>query len=434
MENKGLTDRQLKRMLIKEETQSEVQPKLTKESEEKEISSQLASIKKKYDKLKDQNSKKKQQLKKLKLEIQEVNTWAKGLEEEKQNYREKQEQLQSQLKDVQLLIEEEEHNQKVYRNMLERNKKEQLRLDKQSSKLYENLRSAKMILNKEKEKSLKSQEDKFESVNLARRIQSSMEDDQKKQERRLEMLEKTMQMQRDLSVRREERFRRQANIAEKAANEDRAQQENRYLESLLLHKFYYLFLKRKLENEKRARSNYEEAFQHIKQATGLGSLDEIVEKFLTREETYNELLISVNEAEVNLEELKSEYDGAKQKLKELSILHEKNSFVFMDKDYFGVEKELYSQQRDYETKKSAYYRTSKVYNDSLEWASKMLSEMGGAEVGSSLNLKEVFDLFEEKLAQLIEEAQKDPEFQKRLKSYTQIKQVNTKSLETGIPK
>jgi hypothetical protein len=45
-----------------------------------------------------------------------------------------------------------------------------------------------------------------------------------------------------------------------------------------------------MENEMRANSDIEKAFQTIRAATGLSDVSDIVNRFLTREQTYAQLL------------------------------------------------------------------------------------------------------------------------------------------------
>lgn len=61
----------------------------------------------------------------------------------------------------------------------------------------------------------------------------------------------------------------------------------------------------------------EKAFQEIKASTGISEANEIVHKFLNREQTYSQLLISIADYEKRIEDLKKQNDELKNKLDKL---------------------------------------------------------------------------------------------------------------------
>lgn len=82
------------------------------------------------------------------------------------------------------------------------------------------------------------------------------------------------------------------------------------------------FLKRKIEREIRQYEAVEKAYQKIKAATGVSDTREIVSKFINREQTYSELLISIADYEKRIAELRkvNEQRRAKiQSLKEVAL-------------------------------------------------------------------------------------------------------------------
>ena len=66
-------------------------------------------------------------------------------------------------------------------------------------------------------------------------------------------------------------------------------------------------------------SQIDEAFKAIKTATGVTDVQEMVKKFLTREQTYSQLLNNVNTSETKTEQLKKENDDLRHRLQELKI-------------------------------------------------------------------------------------------------------------------
>ena len=91
----------------------------------------------------------------------------------------------------------------------------------------------------------------------------------------------------------------------------------------------------------------EQAFQKIKASTGLTDAKEIVNKFVNREQTYSELLISIADYERKIDELKKVNDGLKNKLDGL-----KDKNVHTDK----AKAEKAEQKQDGETPEVCFIR------------------------------------------------------------------------------
>lgn len=114
-----------------------------------------------------------------------------------------------------------------------------------------------------------------------------------------------------------ERQKRQHEIAEMAQNENKDQNEIQMQEKFLVQRLYSAFLKKKMEHEMKKNYAIEDAFQKIRTATNLANVNEIVHRFLTREQTYSELLIAVSENERKIENLRKDHETWGSKLHEL---------------------------------------------------------------------------------------------------------------------
>ena len=79
------------------------------------------------------------------------------------------------------------------------------------------------------------------------------------------------------------------------------------------------FLKKKMEKEMNNHYYVEDAFQKIRTATGFSDVNEIVHRFLTREQTYSQLLMAVSENERKIEKLRRDHEIQAQKLQELQM-------------------------------------------------------------------------------------------------------------------
>lgn len=104
-----------------------------------------------------------------------------------------------------------------------------------------------------------------------------------------------------------------------AANENKDQNEIKMQEQFLVHKLYSAYLKKKMEKEMQNHKYVEEAFQKIRTATGFSDVNEIVHRFLTREQTYSQLLMNVSENERKIEKLRKDHEETGAKLHELQM-------------------------------------------------------------------------------------------------------------------
>lgn len=75
----------------------------------------------------------------------------------------------------------------------------------------------------------------------------------------------------------------------------------------------------------RQSSQIDEAFKAIKTATGVTDVQEMVKKFLTREQTYSDLLVNVSESERKVDILKKANDELSSRLNELKIDSQENA-------------------------------------------------------------------------------------------------------------
>jgi len=78
-------------------------------------------------------------------------------------------------------------------------------------------------------------------------------------------------------------------------------------------------MRKKMEKEMQNSSQIDDAFKAIKTATGVTDVQEMVKKFLTREQTYSQLLNQVSDHERHIEKLKQDNDMLRDRLHDLKI-------------------------------------------------------------------------------------------------------------------
>jgi hypothetical protein len=116
-----------------------------------------------------------------------------------------------------------------------------------------------------------------------------------------------------------DRVRRQQEIAESAANENKDSNELKMQENYMIQKLWSAYLKKKMEKEMKRTGEIEDAFQKIKAGTGFSDVQEIVHKFLTREQTYSQLLLAVSDNERKIDGLRKDNEHWQEKLQDLQI-------------------------------------------------------------------------------------------------------------------
>jgi len=71
-----------------------------------------------------------------------------------------------------------------------------------------------------------------------------------------------------------------------------------------------------IQEEQRKIVAYEAAFQQIKEATGVADVNEVIQRFLSQEETYQNLLAMTRESQVKIEELRGALETERQQVLE----------------------------------------------------------------------------------------------------------------------
>lgn len=129
----------------------------------------------------------------------------------------------------------------------------------------------------------------------------NIDHEQKKRQERIISLQTSIKNKEEALQKRMDRVRRQSEIAEAAANENKDTNEIKLRENFTVQKMWSMFYKKKMNNEMKKSSRVEDAFQNIRTATGSTDVQDIVQKFLTRESTYAQLLTAVTDNEKKFE-------------------------------------------------------------------------------------------------------------------------------------
>lgn len=141
-------------------------------------------------------------------------------------------------------------------------------------------------MNDELHKNKKSKENKLQSKYRLDNLMKNIDHEQKKRQERILSLQTSIKNKEEALQKRMDRVRRQSEIAEAAANENKDSNEIKLRENFMAQKIWSQFFKKKMDKEMKKSFVIEDAFQKIRTATGHTDVQEIVHKFLTREQTY----------------------------------------------------------------------------------------------------------------------------------------------------
>lgn len=292
-------------------------------------------------------------------------------QQENEVYTLKEGEIKSKLESTRSSFAYESINKKNYSHMIATMKQDLQRTMIETNKLEEGIKKRQALLENEKLEYNKVKVEKYRAQSGLDQMTKNVEQDQKKTQAKVEQLTKQIHEKSEAVSRRLQRMKHQQRVKEAARTDQTDQNENKLREQLLIYKFWNTFLRRKMEREIQNNSDVSEAFEKIRGSTGLEDFQEIVKKFLSRENTYTQLLEAVTEAERQKEKVKQENDklteGLREKRIELDGLLGKNE----ESDVYKLKKEIDALSQDEQGLLEKYQRCSIVYDQLRKWVLKI---------------------------------------------------------------
>lgn len=268
-----------------------------------------------------------------------------------------------------------------YLHMLERMKKDFIAAKIQSAEHEASLKNKASILDLEQQKQRKIKEERLQSKQIFEGLMKNIEKEQRDRQERIHELQKCIRNKEESVQKRIERQRRNQEIAEAAANENKDSTELKMRDNLYIQKLWNTFMRKKMEKEMRNSAQIDEAFKAIKTATGVTDVQEMVKKFLTREQTYSHLLVNVSESERKTDKLKKDNDELRNRLHELKIDSEANAqhaehanaitSKFQDEDILESQGKISEQKKHFGTLQEKYKKINIVNDQISGWAKRV---------------------------------------------------------------
>jgi len=268
--------------------------------------------------------------------------------------------------------------------MLDRLEKDFIATKIKSTELDTSIKSKKGILDLEGGKQRKTKEERLQAKAIFDNLMKNIELEQKDRQERIFELQKCIQNKEASVSRRIERQRKNAEIAEAAANENKDSSELKMRENLYTQKLWNTYMRKRMEKEMRNSAQIDEAFKNIKTATQVTDVQEMVRKFLTREQTYSSLLKTVSESESKIDYLKKSNEELRAQLHELTLDSSNNgqdkskelSAVENDGDIFMMSEELRQVEKEHQ-RLGERFKGINIVNDQISnWAKRIYKKFG----------------------------------------------------------
>ncbi|OMJ78226.1 hypothetical protein SteCoe_22029 [Stentor coeruleus] len=286
-----------------------------------EISTQLTVLKKNFDKQCSEFTKRDLLIGVLKSELDKIHE----VEKKQAIFKEiKLIEIKSLEKDIEKtksLQDQEDDNREIFFHILDRMRTTLVHLKNKTHGYKHSLHKKSFSLITEKEICNKVKESRVRTAHALTRLKNLACIQKNEEKKEVEELEKNVEKRRIASSNRAERRKKQAEIIEKAMIESQSTKLEEVRERYFLNKLWYSITTLRFQKEQSNSKKFEDAHLRIKLATGIKEIPLFVEKFLTREKTYREMLLSVKEKEAQLNVYKEKIDKMQKEIEKFNSGH-----------------------------------------------------------------------------------------------------------------
>lgn len=267
--------------------------------------------------------------------------------------------------------------------ILKRCKKNRVFLEKKNIKLKNELKKINFILEDEKKIQYRERQSKSCSQRVYKLLSQAVESDKRDKETIVDKMYKDIQIREILQSKREDRIKRYIEISDLAANDAKDRKEIMFRESLLMHKMLAALYSTKLSGMKKKHSNIEEAFVKIRVLTGELNIMELMQKFLTRENTFKDLKVTIEMSRKSIEDLNNRNS-------QIELIINKASVIDKDSrsgEYYRLKEKQAWLMKDLESSKTRLNYIKGIYEHIVEWVGRLASLLKIENVDGDLSLK-----------------------------------------------
>lgn len=345
------------------------------------------------------------QLRHLSMELGEVSKASRTGKLTLFNIDKKIENLKSQIIETQKLQLEELDNQEIYFHIQERMLASKIFLDIKKNFLNEQLKQKSLILQEVQKMRSTTAEHLSRNTRQLKDLNKTFSNFNN----RKDSISNKLQVDKDdldfIDLGRENRFLRQQEIIERVGISEKDRNEKNIRESLLLHKLWHKKLTYLLKRFTEKFSKVDMAFRKIKSVTGLETITEIVEKFLTKEENLSELTRIIKKNKEYLDEYAKRNSEIQEKIKLIEVT-DKHSITSETIKALTQKISLLS-TRNF-TIHSKHMEIISIVKTISEWIVKMIKQFDPSFNLQSYKLAHLVKILREKIHENIRPADKFP--------------------------
>ena len=191
-------------------------------------------------------------------------------------------------------IKDEFHNNLMCKHIRERMRQTLMHLEVKNQYLQGQIRLRDFLIESEHRKKIKTLENKFTGMQTFKQVSKIVSLDLKDRSQDLNLLKEDIESREKIHELRKTRMKKYEEIAETAANEERDAKNNHMRECVLVNILWAKQLEYRLNCEKKKSEHIENAFQRIKAATLIENVQEVLTRFLLKEERFVDVMGTLN--------------------------------------------------------------------------------------------------------------------------------------------
>mmetsp|Transcript_7870 Transcript_7870/g.8855 ORF Transcript_7870/g.8855 Transcript_7870/m.8855 type:complete len:575 (+) Transcript_7870:29-1753(+) len=342
--------------------------------EKKEVSTNLTLLRRKFDEVHDQCAKKEAEITNMRADIEKFKAEEELITGDGSSLARRFEQLRNAVETQKLKLEEAALSKASYEHLLERMKRDQIAFKMKHNSIEKALNERNLELSHANEDSRKAKQIQQQSKYFLDELMKNVSIEKKKREESLMIFKHTIKQRQEAEKKREDRIKRTQDIADNAVNETRNNNQQKWRQLYMVHKFVSLFLKRKMEREMGKYKTIEQAFQKIKASTGLSDAREIVNRFVNREQTYSDLLLSIADYERKIDTARKICEELKDKIHNLTenVIPQEKAKIHGST---GNRQDIISLDKELAARNERFRKYKLLLDKSYSWAIRMLQKL-----------------------------------------------------------
>jgi len=269
--------------------------------------------------------------------------------------------LENRLDKAMIKYNEAQSIRKTYDQIVKRLKEERVNFDNQLGAIEATLHAKEH----DYEELLLMSHDASHAKDVARaelvKLQSLVAEERKARDKELNERRNAVSAREEMAQRMQDREKARQDIVLEAKGDLSAEAEEALKKNLVTNALHHSLNQNVMEGEQQVMSAYEAAFRKIKEATGVGDVNEVIQKFVTQKDTEKQLMNATKEAQAKIESLAEERNVMKHQVDEMK--YSGAGGQSSRKEVEECEKKLADATQAQERVKTRHGRLTKVFVD-----------------------------------------------------------------------